>query len=334
MPDPVCAEQCIKLLLARGTNLSVVDNNGDTLLHKVHFATPVTTVKLLAQAGAPTDQENKEEQTPLYSAINAGNFDVSEYLVVHAKVRVNLRMLIDAKIDHTVVRPIFGGSLLYTALGIRDDGVRARMVRYLVDDVKVDVNGPGGILKYPNINAAFKRFDSRDHVDTKILDFLVRRGADLEVSDDQGRQAAHLAAIGISKHGLQILLTGKKPADTNATDNFGRMPIHFANSGSFSDCFEYLLGGKLVKDVDVPDSDGWTPLMWAARSTNPVIQDMLTPKNAALERIRNGKVEVWNDADHDIQVGHFKGRFCSSCFANKTLQFIIWKVQIKILGCE
>ncbi|KAH8659968.1 putative ankyrin repeat protein [Xylariales sp. PMI_506] len=322
--DPKETEECLKMLLSEKGKIDTahIDEKGDTLLHKIGTMTSVALVQLLVEAGVPVDLENKDGFTPLAIAARHNNLPVVKYLVDKG-CRVNvygasfgsiahlacvsgnlemIRILIDAGADHETVHPDYGESLLYTALSITNRKDLAAVVRYLVDEVKVPINKLGGRYGYPIIYAA--SLDLIRNPSKGLLRFLVRRKANLELADDQGRRAVHLAATSIWDNGLRILV--EAGADPQARDKFGRTPLHFAASSSWYDTAQYLMNqlgndsdeksnnskdkddddgdkDKESFDVNVIDHDGWTPLMWAARSG----------AQFSIQRLLDAEADVW-----------------------------------------
>ncbi|KAI1387300.1 ankyrin repeat protein [Hypoxylon trugodes] len=371
-------EECLKHLLPYNPDLGHIDDQGDTLLHKIHENTLLSIVKLLVEEGAPTDVENNEGYTPLAVAINENNIEVAKYLI-EQNVNVNVysskfgsilhlacskgslemvKLLIEANADPSVVNPEYSQSLLYTALNIGNENDRLPMIRYLVDDVKVDINAMGGRYGYPLILAASECSDEGE-IRTKTFKFLIRRKAYLDVSDDQGRRAVHLAATTYWDAGLKLL--AEADADLTAKDKYGRTPLHFAAGCEYSDCINYLV----TKDVDinVVDQDGWTPLMWAARSGTVTtihllldkgadlwarghsydadwsalklgnfvaryidIEDLLAPKDLTRKR-SDGEIEEWDEYFHKTRPASNKYKTCWSCLVN------IWGIQWKCIEC-
>ncbi|KAH7139644.1 ankyrin repeat protein [Dactylonectria estremocensis] len=367
------AEKCMKLLLStpNGIEVHYADKDGSTLLHKVEKLTPVAVVKLLVEEKAPLDEPNDDKYTPLAMAVSKGNEAVAKYLIEQgASVNVfgprfgsilhlacskdflsTVKLLISSGADPDVVDAEYGESLLYTALGIASDSSSAQMVRYLVDEAKVNINKPGGKLAYPIIRAAAALRSSDPKLHVAVFRFLIQRKASLEVSDHQGRRAVHFAAMARKNHGIRAL--AEAGADLSVKDKFGRMPIHFAVTGDWPYCLRYLLGkmDKAEVDVDVEDGDGWTPLIWAARSGSSItIKDLLNrqanlwtrgrgygskPEWSALKLTRfrgakeamvplltpkeitgikpNGEKEQWDDRLHRSKVGHKKEANCWSC---------------------
>ncbi|KAI1416701.1 putative ankyrin repeat protein [Hypoxylon sp. FL1857] len=368
------SEECVKLLLTHNPIINFIDDQGNTILHKVQSSTLSSIVKLLVDAGALMDTQNEAGYTPLAIAIRENNVDVAKYLI-DQKASINVysptfgsllhlachggsielvTLLIEAKADPSTVNPEFGESLLYTALGIEDSKSRVKMIRHLVDEIKIDINAIGGRFRYPIIRAAYES-RSETEAETKILKFLIRRKADLNVADDQGRRAVHLATLSPWDYGLRSLV--EAGADINAKDQYGRSPVHFAASCDFSDCMNYLLEKGV--NIHLADQDGWTPLMWAARSgthrtirrlvekgadlwarghsystdwsalklanfyrRNSDATELLVPKSLTREG-PNGKPEKWDKFFHKSRFGSLKNGDCWSCFV--TIRGIQWK---------
>jgi hypothetical protein len=217
-----------------------------------------------------------------------------------------------------------------------------KMVRYLVDEANVPVNKLGGRLGYPIIRAAC--LDGL--LSTKMLEFLGRRGALLNVADSQGRCAMHIACSSAWDDGLKALVNAG--AEISVRDKSGRMPIHFAAAAPLEDCLSYLLSNPRLKeaiDINAVDHDGWTPLMWAARSgdydsikmlvnngANPWVRSTAQDKagewsalkllkfadrdTSLLSRpgVTDTETADWDDPFHVSRVGDDKSSRCESCF--------------------
>ncbi|KAH7120549.1 ankyrin repeat protein [Dactylonectria macrodidyma] len=380
------AEECMKLLLSTPNGIIVHHTNedGSTILHKVEEHTPVSIVKLLVEAGAPLNKPDDDEYTPLAMAVSKENEAVAKYLIEKgASVHVfgprfgsllhlacskgnltTVKLLINSGADPDVVDAEYGESLLYTALDIDESSTSVQMVRYLVDEVKVNINKPGGKFAYPIIRAAaaLRASDGDEHAER--FRFLIRRKANLEVSDHLGRRAVHFACMARTPHGIRAL--DESGADLSVKDKFGRMPFHYAATGKMGYCLEYLVSAMDDVDVDVEDGDGWTPLLWAVRSgdfpsmfrligmhadlwirgrgydakpewsalklarfrgLDGTIQVNLIPKE--LTRARpDGDIEQWDDFIHKSRVGDRKSAYCWSCWAP------ILGIQWKCIECS
>ncbi|UKZ96458.1 uncharacterized protein TrAFT101_011247 [Trichoderma asperellum] len=380
------AQKCFKLLFSGPyykLEIEKVDENGSMLLHKIGKRTSVSMVKTLVESKAPIDREDQDGYTPLAIAINKGNEAVAKYLIEFG-ASVNIfdprfgsilhlacangsldlvKLVIEAGADLETVDPLYGESLLYTALGIEDSAARIKMVRYLVDQVKAPINSLGGRFGYPIIRAAHM-LGSSDSTGTRILKYLIRRKADLNVADDQGRRAVHLASKALYNDGIRALVAAG--ANTNASDKFGRMPLHFAASVEWSDCLDYLLDKFGNTDVNVMDVDHWIPLLWAARSNSSSISrllraradiwvqgsihnsesrwsalklanfagrneslEKLVPREHTRTKVDNG-IEKWDDDFHRSKVGDLKDARCWSCFVGTQWKCIECTIDVSL----
>ena len=367
------AVECLRLLISVPYSVpgDQVDEHGRVRLHGIKETTPVSVVQLLVEAKAPLDLQDQEGHSPLSVAVSRGNDIVARYLVkqgasvnrcspgfgsiLHLAVsRGDLNMakfLVDSGADLEAVDPEYGESLLYTALGIGDEAKLKTMVRYLIDEARVPINQPSGAqFGYPIIRAA--NLDITCYpTGTKVLKFLIRRNAQLDVADNQGRRAVHIACVSGAKDALKALVEAGARIDLK--DALGRKPIHFAASAANGDCFSYLMDTFKETDVNETDYDNWTPLMWAARSSSISILNKLVAGNADVwartgssdgrdewsalkllnfsgpilmegapqlepkERTRagpDGETEEWDDAFHEVEIGDLKNTTCNSCF--------------------
>ncbi|UKZ59554.1 uncharacterized protein TrAtP1_000855 [Trichoderma atroviride] len=372
------AARCLGILLSGPYGASAarkVDKKGNTPLHNIKKKTLVSVLQLLVKAGVPVDSKNKDGYTPLAVAVQRSNEAAAKYLIECGATRMGsilhlaclqgslslVRLLIQEGADLKALELEHGRSLLYTALRIDDEAACSQMVRYLVDEVKVMLDQPGGRFKYPIIRAAHMA-RGPGSAGLKALKFLIRRKARLEVADDQGRRAIHVAAASGWKDGLRALV--EAGVDVNVRDKLGRLPIHFAASVCHQGNLEYLLGRFKDIDVNAADDDNWTSLLWAARTSvleNVVqlrqrgadvwvrgrgrVQDFksedtwsalklarfagrdsswnehLAPKDGT--RINeNGDEVEWNDSLHQSKPGDRKLIKCESCFTASGAYFM------------
>ncbi|OPB38934.1 putative ankyrin repeat protein [Trichoderma guizhouense] len=365
------AEECFRLLLfnRNSINAGYVNEKRQTRLHFIRRRTRVSIVELLAAAMAPIDTQDEDGYTPLAIAVREGNSVVARYLVerganvnifgpkfgsiLHMAVENGdpslVKFLFDAGADREAVDPRYGKSLLYTALTIDQGWKLERMVKYLVDEAKVPINKLGGDLDYPIIRvAAALRNNVMSTI--RIMKFLIRRKAEVNVSDSQGRTALHIACLFSPMECIKALVEAGANVDTK--DKFGRLPIHLAAGTDLIDAVAYLLDQYKGMDINVEDQDGWTPLMWAARSGSAGIITMLVQQGADVwvrgrgigaggqwsalklmnfhdnntdlrhllepkERVKvtSEGIEEWDGNFHEIKPGHQKGGYrCDSCF--------------------
>ena len=290
--DSTDALECLRLLLRSAPYSAPVDlGNGRarTRLHGIREKTPVSLVNFLANAKEPLDVENGEGSTPLSVAVSMGNLDIVRYLaargasvercsarfgsILHLAVSLGdlnmAKCLMELGADPEVVDPDYGESLLYTALGIQEDSTLVAMVRYLVDEAKVSINKLGGVLGYPIIRAAELTTHRHRRCGFPMLKFLIRRNAQVDVADNQGRRAVHW----VCREWWNVLALkalDKAGAKLDVKDAVGRKPIHFAapqpGHPGPPGTFGYLRNNVQNIDINEADDDKWTPLMWAARA--------------------------------------------------------------------
>ncbi|KAK4060966.1 hypothetical protein Trihar35433_9891 [Trichoderma harzianum] len=321
------AERCLKVLLSgpyKESAAQKLDKKGNTLLHKIEKKTLKSVLQLLVKAGVPVDSKNRDGNTPLAVAVQRGNEEAAKYLIECGASRTSsilhlaciqgsmnlVKLLIQEGADPKDIEPENGRSLLYTALHIDDEAARIQMVRYLVDEVKVPLDQPSGQFKYPIIRAAY-RARGPDSAGFKALKLLIRRKARLDVADDQGRRAVHVAATCLYKDGLSALI--RAGADINVRDKLGRLPIHFAASVCFEDNLEYLLGRFEGIDINATDDDNWTPLLWASRTGSFDSAAQLRKRGADVwirgrRRVEDSKPE---DTWSALKMAHFSDRHSS-----------------------
>lgn len=363
-------EQCLGLIISEPGQFDpdYVNAKGQTRLHEIKKRTPVAIIQLLVKAKVPLDRPDNDGYTPLAISVREGNTNAVRYLIdrgasvnifspsfgsiLHLAVTKGfiglVKLLIASGADCEAVDPKYGASLLYTALGINNISVLLNMVKYLVDEAKVPINKLGGELGYPIIRAA-DMVRTNHTTGIKMLKFLIRRKAQLNVTDRQGRRAVHLACTSRHADGIETLV--EAGAEVDVKDKFGRMPIHFAASSSSNNCVEYLLDAHKHTDINAADHDGWTPLLWAARSgdantitrliaenadvwvrgraygaggewsalklmnfavRNTALKEELKPK----DRVRTndeGEKEEWNDYLHESMAADKKYVACKSC---------------------
>jgi ankyrin repeat protein len=211
----------VALLLGRGADATVADNEGRTPLHS---ARGVTVAELLIANGADVNAVAKDGTTPLHAALNGGNKALAEALVKR-----------DAKVD----------ALGMAALGRADD-----LRKYLKDN---PVPRPKNMYSYSAIHLA-ALFGQND-----TLAVLLDKGEDIESKTWDKRTPLHVAAERGHKGTVEFLL--KKGAELNAktsADTFGpreQTPLNLALAAGRVEVVRFLvekgaapkLGGEFEK---------------------------------------------------------------------------------------
>ncbi|KAF5709137.1 ankyrin repeat [Fusarium globosum] len=377
--------KCLRLLFSTPYDLPKerVDEEGRTRLHRIRQSTPVDVVRRFTSLISDLDVPDGKGYTPLAVAVSKGNIDVARYFIeLGAKVNILspqygsilhiavsngaidlAKLLIGSGADPEMVHLQYGESLMYTAIGISESGSRNRMIRYLADEAQVSISKAGGALGYPVIRAASMTIQPTGSPD--LLKFFIRRKAQLDVTDNQGRNVVHFVSKSRFHDVFKILLRDKETINT--PDNFGRTPVHFAASNPNPAYLDDLLNTGKIVDIDVKDLDRWTPLMWAARSRNHINMQRLLSEKAGIwvrslssdsgegwsplklarfsglrtgledlephpqQRSRLGQnalEEIWDDNFHKTKDGDHKYVPCSSCLVD--IIGLMWRC----MGCK
>lgn len=285
-------EETVTLMLQQKPNLGLSDNMGNTVLHSIRKLWPVSIVMRLVDEGAPVNTVNHSGYSPLACAVEHGNFDVARYLTTLKGVRSDfyhpnfgsilhiaaakcdlemVKQLVRTGAERSVVDPVFGESVLYSAIGNSNDSERKRIITYLVEEVGADVNARGGEWGCPLMLTVAKHGSKSIEEcpwDSWQFEYLLRHGARADYVDSLGRTVTHWAALKLDSSAVNMLI--RSGADPACRDKFGRTPLHFAASICDVDVMRSILGHLSLDansfNVNVQDADGWTPLMWACRS--------------------------------------------------------------------
>lgn len=309
-PQPAC-EDTVELMLKRKPNLGLADNQQYTVLHGIMPTTPLSAVMRLVEEGAPVNTFDINGYNPLATAVSHGNIAVARYLttvkgsqsdayhpnfgsILHMAAATStlemVRQLVRTGAEHSLVDPGFGETVLYSAVGNADKKERRNIVRYLVEELGVDVNAPGGRLGYPLLRVVHQYKGGYENKGHSLPKYLLRKGARLNQGDSHGRTAAHWAVI---KHRIRLLrhVLSKYGVDLAARDNYGRTPLHFAAPKWTTEMVVYILeehpNGPKPSLINAADSDGWTPLMWACRAGISEVAEVLVKKYGADVHVRS-----------------------------------------------
>ncbi|XP_046562226.1 putative ankyrin repeat protein RF_0381 [Haliotis rubra] len=206
-----------ELLESKGADLSVVDDSGENILHKLSVSGQVDLVNhVLTQKSVEPNINRKSTRgrTPVMTAARCGNKKVFDVLV---KNGADLT-LVDAE----------GNSILHLACEGAVD-----IVKYLLSNNIVNINARGHLNRTPVLIAAVRG-------NRGTFELLMKQGADMLLVDDDGNNILHLAVRGehvdLVKHILE-----NRIVDITAQNNHGLNAMEIAKENSPKSVYTFLL---------------------------------------------------------------------------------------------
>ncbi|XP_048257878.1 uncharacterized protein LOC124126822 isoform X2 [Haliotis rufescens] len=274
------------LLISKDADLTLVDNNGDSLLHIACHVGDTAIVQYLVSL-SNVNTTGQYGRTPVMMAASKGHQSVFD-------------LLISKDADLTLVDKD-GNGLFHLACY----GGNTAIVQYLVSPSNVNTRGQNGWT--PVMMAAFKGYQS-------VFDLLVSKHADLTLVDKDGDSLLHLACKGgdtaivqylvspsnintrgrngwtpvmmacIKGHQSVFDLLVSKDADLTLVDNNGDSLLHDACFGGNTAIVQYVVSPS---NVNTRGQYGWTPVMLAAFNGHQSVFDLLVSKDADLTLVDN-----------------------------------------------
>ena len=230
----------VELLLARRANLEARTKDGCTPLHCAAQAGHLEVVNTLLEHGAEVDAPTTNRATPLHGAANCGETEVVEALLAHG-ADVHLKTTSGL-----------------TPLHFAANRMNAKEVAAMIPE--------------PTEQAAYLlTLNDRNKRHRAIAESLLRRQADVDARDLQGRTPLFIAASTGQEDVARLLVAGK--ADVNARGEKGRSPLCTAAMAGHKNVVELLLASGA--DVTAADEEGFAPLHAAADHGQPDIVELL-----------------------------------------------------------
>jgi len=286
--------ELVKLLLAKGADVNKADSDGNTALH---FATVENyldiTRLLLAAPGIQVNKVNKDGETPLIVASQAGDDEIVEALLAKG-ADVN-------KADKEGRTPLNRASseghmkVVKVLLGARGIDVnkadkygltalhRASMEGFWVV-TRLLLSAPGIQVNKENIAGSTPLYLASYYGRTRVVKVLLTaRGIDVNKATEEGNTPLHAASEEAETDIVKLLLA--KGADVNKADERGRTPLYVATrEGRVSEVRELLKSKKV--QVDKASSLGWTPLMIASQFGAPICARELLKAGANVNKTK------------------------------------------------
>lgn len=265
----------IQLLVSNGADLSFRSKpGGDTALHSACGYNPnaIQVARFLIDQGADLEAKDDYEKTPLFEAVARGDLDLIKFLV-DAGAATSVISSDGSNLLHSAAESFTPPKELYTYLinlDINADlrnkygstplneacqkGIPLDAIRVLVES-GVDVNNYG-------MGTPLHLLSTTEHA-TESVDYLVSKGAKIDIVDEQGKQPIHWAAgSGELDMIKKMIALGASPV---AQSKNGTTPLHeAAESNPSPDVIRYLVSQGA--DINASTKYKYTPLSLAANS--------------------------------------------------------------------
>ncbi|XP_067650463.1 ankyrin repeat domain-containing protein 50-like [Haliotis asinina] len=214
------------VLVSEGADVYQVDNDDFSILHWACRGGHVDMVKhIVAKYSADINRKAKRGEVPLMTAAYNGHSDVVDFLV-NKGADVSQLDDNDCNVLHWACR-----------------GGHVGMVKHLVSEYTVDVNGKAKMGKVPLMTAAY--FGDRD-----VFDVLVSVGANVSQIDDNGDSILRWACAGGHVNMVKHLVSEYR-LDVNRKGKSGKTPLIIAAQRGWRNVFKVLVsGGASVSEVD------------------------------------------------------------------------------------
>ncbi|XP_048250649.1 uncharacterized protein LOC124152553 [Haliotis rufescens] len=305
--------QVFDLLVTESADVTLVDDDGDNILHVTCVGGHVDMVKyVLSQKIADINSRGQYGGTPLMKAAEMGHRQVFDLLVTQGA--------------DVTLGDDDGDNILHVACV----GGHVDIVKYVLSQKVADINSRGRYGRTPLMVAAGWRH-------RQVFDLLVTEGADVASVDDGGDNILHVACLGGHVDMVKYVLS-QKIADINSRGQHGRTPLmvaaenghrqvfdllvtqgadvalvddgrdnilHVACVGGHVGMVKYILSQK-VADINSRGQFGWTPLMVAAGWRHRQVFDLLVTEGADVSLVDDNGSNILHVACHGGHVDMVK----------------------------
>lgn len=202
--------EIVSLLLENKANPNQTDSYGNNSLYyaidnyycdevKNPYGCKPEIIELLLKFGANIYQQNKEKTSPLSYAVSNWNVDVISIFQEHEKINYKIKTEKNGNLFHSLFQnPIrFEGSYNY----FNDLSNLEKLINLLLEN-KIDINGKNKNGETPLMMA----FDNKN-----IIQLLLSKGADINLTDNKGNTTLHFAALGQPEKLKLLLENGVNP---------------------------------------------------------------------------------------------------------------------------
>ncbi|XP_067650462.1 ankyrin repeat domain-containing protein 50-like [Haliotis asinina] len=226
------------VLVRRGANVSIVDDNGDSILHSACRGGHVCMVRyVLSHCSVDINSRSKSGKTPLMTTVYYGHREIFDVLV---GMGANMSHLDDD-----------GDNILHYA----SKGGHVSMVKYVLSNCSVDINSRTKFGKTPLMTTVY-------HGHRVVADVLVGLGANVSLVDANGDSVLHAACRGGHMNLVKYVLSSYR-TDVNSRSKSGKTPLMTTVYYGHREIFDVLLG--MGANVSHVNNDGDNILHYVCR---------------------------------------------------------------------
>ncbi|XP_033616459.1 transient receptor potential cation channel subfamily A member 1 isoform X3 [Fukomys damarensis] len=261
--------EALEILLKKGAKLCKSNKWGDFPVHQAAFSGAKKCMELILQFGEEDGYSrqslinflNNKQASPLHLAVQSGNLEM-------------IKMCLD---NGAHIEQIENGKCM--ALHFAATQGATEIVKLMISSYSGSsdiVNAVDG-----NHETLLHRASLFDH--HELADYLISVGADMNVTDSEGRSPLVLATASASWNIVNLLLS--KGAKVNIKDHLGRNFLHFTVQqphGLKSLRPEFMQMQEIKALVMDEDNDGCTPLHYACKQGVPVSVNNLLGFNVSI----------------------------------------------------
>lgn len=264
-PDNVDVRQLqekVRALIENGVNINDwEDNSTDTPLIKAVGACDFETVKMIVEAGADRNKQNRTDYSPILCA--AYHLCMSSFRNKDEAEKI-FNYLLECGVDvNTSKRDGLTPLMVVAREGLLE------FVEKLVD-AGADVNAKTKDDETALMKASYTK-------NTDLIQFLLEHDADVNARAKDGTTALSTASYYSVLPVVELLV--QAGADVNAKNNQRYTPFMSASQAFKTDIMDYLL--KNDADIDAKNGFGYTALMMAVKHNKPDRVAYLLEKGAS-----------------------------------------------------
>lgn len=256
----------IKRLIDQGADVNAADSFGFTALEYALNSYPhlpdkdhLAVVRTLVEGGANVNTKASNGQTPLFTAVAEGLYDVVVYLYQKG-VDLNARLDTGANAFHDVPEGIVDRPTNFQVT-LQRNGETVTLID--ADEIRQAIGS------HPD-----DEYEAR----LRTAEYLLDNGIDTNAQLHESGQTVFFRAADLGAEEIVTLIIGKAVVEINHTDKWGLTPLHYASRRGH-------LGvvGRLIEagaSVNVQEAYGFTPLHEAAENGHLEVVKVLVERGA------------------------------------------------------